>query len=44
MIIVIDGLDSVEQKKVLKVLDLVHTLFSGGDIQGGFYAINFADF
>ena len=29
MIIIIDGLDSVEQRKVLKVLDTVHTLFSG---------------
>ncbi|XP_023333553.1 kinase D-interacting substrate of 220 kDa [Eurytemora carolleeae] len=28
MIIIIDGLDSVEQRKVLKVLDTVHTLFS----------------
>eukprot|EP00092_Neocalanus_flemingeri_P007739 GFUD01008355.1.p1 GENE.GFUD01008355.1~~GFUD01008355.1.p1 ORF type:complete len:1621 (+),score=387.09 GFUD01008355.1:109-4971(+) len=28
MIIIVDGLDSVEQKKVLQVLDTVHTLFS----------------
>merc|ERR1719309_953640 len=28
MIIIVDGLDSVEQKKILKVLDTVHTLFS----------------
>merc|ERR1719266_3069404 len=28
LIIVVDGLDSVEQRKVLSVLDTVHTLFS----------------
>merc|ERR1719347_303220 len=28
MIVVVDGLDSVEQRKVLSVLDTVHTLFS----------------
>merc|ERR1719186_798329 len=28
MIVIVDGLDSVEQKKVLQVLDTVHTLFS----------------
>ena len=29
IIIIVDGLDSVEQKKVVQVLDLVHALFSG---------------
>ena len=28
LILVVDGLDSVEQRKVLSVLDTVHTLFS----------------
>ena len=28
LIVVVDGLDSVEQRKVLSVLDTVHTLFS----------------